>query len=798
MFGHTGFGRCGLYLARFYKTHVFDTVLDGLDGKEALMLTKILNRKTPSFDPFREPTAEELEAEQRQQAIDEAIEQRTKELRRAQHGTPLDERLSDKECRAQAEQEVCASIRQRERAERARRIRADVSSVYTRNKELFQPWFAGAAYAGTGEAASLLAATDVLTGLGPGAAAAVGAGATSWVTWRRVKELPEKYWSRFRAGIAAGCATCLSLPLAPWEWHGGILFGGAVALVAASAKYWSDHAPSYPPQGGYETTDEEPSETPSGEATVPVEAGHIIADWNQYVRDARIMPGAELVRPVKFTHGWTFTVKLARGKQRFDQFQKVLPDIAYALNMPLQSVHADPNEDPEKPLEPTLTISTIKPDTVYRGPEIVFENGSVFIELGRYLDGRGTVRYEILSDQLSDVEMAQGAKPRGSAVGGFALGDKGSGKTRLLEVIALAAKALGIEVWYLDPQGGASSPILRDNASWPLMGLDSPDGTRAFGNVEDLLTALEGVVAVRQDENAALGYTGFQHTRERPMILTIIDECHLVFGQYGHRFGDIDRIARKLGLAFLGASQAPTQDVFGGSITLRNGMAGANGFVLKYNGSNARLAFGGLDDEIARGCQCLPINRGHGYAVNGARPHAVFQNRYTPDLEPFFAQVGETVLDELATIGAGEAYAQRHATAEQNREAVQERLNQYRNGTLKPGQRPKNTSKPGGASRGPAASSSNGSEGNTVYLFPGTQPRQQKPQEPQVRRESLTARQLQILNMLTEQRLNAKQLATELGKTARTISTDLKFLREHKFVRVVDEQEGTYTASDNL
>lgn len=756
------------------------------------MLTKRRTRR--DFDPFREPTADEVEQERRQQTIDEAIDRRAKELRREQVKCPMAERLTDDQCREQAEADVYGAIRAAERAEAARRIRADFASAYTRNSYLFKPWFAGAAYAGIGELAAILADTGTVNELGAVACAAAGATVTSLVLWRRIKEMAEKYWSRLRTGVFTGCATCAALPVIPWDWQGGILAAAVVSLIASCARYWKDHAPSYPPMGGYQREDqvdvkEAVSHVGSDEPTdIEGEAADIIADWDTYVRATKILPDAALERPVACEHGWIFTVKLVRGKQRFDTLQRAIPDIAYALNVPPESVHADPNPDPRKPLEPQVTITTSEPDTTYRGPVVVREGRSVFIELGPYTDGRGVVRYELLADQLTEDELAKGELPRGSAVGGFILGDKGSGKTRLMESIALGAMEAGVEFWYLDPQGGASSPTLRDNASWPLMGLGSPDGKRAFGNVEDLLEALRGVVDVRQDENSDLGCAGFQHTPERPMILVGIDECHLVFGDYGREFGDIDRIARKLGIAFLGASQSGTQDVFGGDITLRNGMAGGNGYLLKFNGSNARLAFGALDDVAARGCQQLRPNRTLGYALNSDRPHVVFQNRYTPDLAPFFGRVQRATLDEMARIGAGEAYAKRHETAQQNVDAVRARLAAYRNGTLKPGQKQKTTS--GRASAGGA------SDGNVSFLFPGTQRNQEVSQE--VTRESLTERQIQILDMLTGARLTAKDLATELGKTARTISTDLRFLRENKFIRVVDENEGIYTASDNV
>lgn len=773
------------------------------------MLTKLRNRGgAADLDPFREPTREEIAEQQRQDTIDQAIKTRSAAIKREQLTLPPSERDSSDARWEQARKEVYADIKRNERAEKIRRVRADFASLHTRNRHLFGPWQAGLAYAAAGETGAVLTEVSGNFAVGGGLAVA-GAAATTAVLWKKLKQVPERYLARFRLGLAAGCATCMSLPLLPWEvqWQAAGLAGGAAALIATSARYWRDNEPTYPPRGGYEAQDQ-PARRHEGDevdTSRPVEVRDLIADWNDYVRDDGPLPGAELVWNTAFDNGHVFTVQLVRGKQKLDALTGKIEDIAYALNMPLSAFTVDPSPDPHQPLRPLLTVVTSRPDSTYTGPVVVAEGGSVFIELGPYTDGRGVARYEILSDQLTEEQLARGEKPRGNIIGGFLLGDKGSGKTKELEAIALGAMEVGIEVWYLDPQGGASSPLLRDHAAWSLMGLHSPDG-RDYGNISDLAEALEGFTAVRQDENAALGWPRFQHSRQRPGLLVIIDECHQVFNapdptrnnvKFGIRFGEIDRVFQKVGGAFVGASQAPSQEVFGGSITLRNGMAGGNGYALKYNGANARLAFGGLDDVIVKGVQRLPINRGLGYAVNSDRPHATFQNRYTPNVERYFqarSQAGRSLLDDLATIGAGAAYAHRGASAQENLAAVQARLEGYRNGSLKPGEVGGKSSKTSKAGPGAGATGS----GGNVYMFPGAASQQEKEDSAALTWESLTDRQRQIVEMLTGTRMTAKDLAAEFGVVNRTISSDLQKLREHKFVRVVDENAGLYTSTETL
>lgn len=773
------------------------------------MPTKILQRgqRGPKgFDPFAEPTDEEIQAEQELDLIQQAVHRREVALRREQATWPADQQRTDKQLHDQALREVQAAVKQAEKTERALRFKADVSSAFQRNQHLTGPWMAGGAYAASGELGAVLAEMTSVSTLGGLGIAAAGAAATTAVVWKRIKALPSRHWARLRAGAAAGCATCLALPVSPLEmpWHASLLATGMAALVGTSARYWRENAPAYPPMGGYPTVEQVATENATAvdepeEDELDEDIAAVIADWNTYVRQkGQILPDAGLEFSESFEYGETFTVSLVRGKQRFEHLQQKLADIAYALDIPEDDLSVDRNPDPRRQLEPKLSVITRRPDTTYTGPVIVHEDDGVFIELGPYTDGLGMVRYQLLAGQLSKEELAKGAAPRGSAMGGYVLGDKGSGKTRLMESIALGAMAAGVQVWYLDPQGGASAPILAKYAPWALMGVDAPNPAdaakpRVFGNVEDLLEALEGVVQIRQDENADADASGFQHTQERPMILVMIDECHQVFGavdpatetRYGKRFGDIDRVARKLGIAFFGGSQAPTQDVFGGDTTLRNGMAGGNGFVLKYNGSNAKLAFGALDDEIAKGAQKLQPNRTLGYALASPRPLAVFQNRYAPDLEPFFAQLTPSELDEMAKIGAGEPYARRHESAHANRAAVKQRLEGYRTGKIKPGRKkPQNS-----------AETSTSSSGSVAYMFPGTR-RLQPHNDADSETPRLTDRQHKIMEMLAETAMSAKEIAVDYGNvTNRTISNDLRTLREYKLVRLADEAEGRYIAT---
>src|SRR5699024_11083011 len=140
---------------------------------------------------------------------------------------------------------------------------------------------------------------------------------------------------------------------------------------------------------------------------------------------------------------------------------------------------------------------------------------------------------------------------------------KGSGKSRFLEMVATGLRALGVEIWYLDPQQGKSSPALMAEADWPFSGVH---GTTAFSNVVDLYHAVDAVCEVREAEGGE-SEQGFQHTPDRPASMVIIDECHEVFQaeapkksklageNFGVLFAGLDRKMRKNGVGLFGSSQ---------------------------------------------------------------------------------------------------------------------------------------------------------------------------------------------------------------------------------------------------
>lgn len=308
-------------------------------------------------------------------------------------------------------------------------------------------------------------------------------------------------------------------------------------------------------------------------------------------------------------------------------------------------------------VRPVLNASPTS--NAYAGARIHREHGDVYIEIGPHLDGDGYERFHVLSGQLTAEQLAAGERPRGRMHGGFVLGRKCSGKSALTTEIADGLRALGIEIWHMDPLRGMSSSALNAEADWPLAGLHRPDDP--FANVADLWKAAKAVTELRAAEGAP--DHGFQHTRRRPAIMIIVDECQAVFNgtnsetgnSFGEDFADLDREMNRNGLALLGASPSITLGTFGrGSkaAALRDSLCATNMYVMSYGASTLPLA-PGYDGQP---CALLPTGQGYGYNFRGERPQAVFQARYTNDFGPWLASHPKATLDAPARASVGAAY----------------------------------------------------------------------------------------------------------------------------------------------
>ncbi len=565
-------------------------------------------------------------------------------------------------------------------------VYADVRSAVHRNRHHFAPWLVSAPYAVTGEAAYLLAAHGGGSPIGISALCAATAAGASLLAWR--KKLADRVPTAFRAKVQAGmgmlCGWTAMMPLLHDANQAGMLLALSGGTAFMGLSWWRQHDHPIPLADDIAAFAPEALDlydaiySPDAAATVTAAeqafAEQILADWKTYVTGMGTLPGATLTAPRRIEYGWRFSLNLVRGKQKLADARSVRDNIAAALNIEARNISMDLRTGSDQ----TNVVMTIITDPItndYDGPRVIREGGDVYIEIGPYEDGLGSERYHVLADQLSPEEIEAGQRPRGSMNGCFILGTKGSGKSRLMEEIAVGMRKLGIEIWYLDPQGGKSSPALMAEADWPLAGLHGADGV--YSNLVDLWKAVKAACEVREAEGGSTEQ-GFQHTRQRPAIMIWIDECHQAFqaenpetgNSFGQDFADLDRIMRKNGLGMGGASQAITQDTFGRgnkAAVLRDGMCAVNVFLMAYGGKNLNLA-PGYDDQP---CKSLPPNRGYGYNPKGARPHTRWQARYTPDFQPWLAQYPKATLDARIQKRIGPAYTDRHVKFEVNQKAKQ-------------------------------------------------------------------------------------------------------------------------------
>lgn len=644
----------------------------------------------PSEQPSRAQQREQRQ-QARQQRIDTAAQQLVNKLRTEERKRPPAERRSEAQLWQAARRQASKDDRSQRFKQQAkdttrqagRTTKAEAKSAFHRNRQQLAPWMLATPYAAAGAggwAAAEFGSGHPIALSAAVAATALGASIMAWRKWL-AKHAPTKFAERIKATLALLSVWATLMPLIPNAGQGGMWISMIVATAYMALPWWREHEhplplPTVPAPAASAAEESAPAEAPSAEQQF---AQRILDDYHQHVATKNMLPGTSLANPQRTQYGFAFELALAQTGQTIDDARQITKKIASALDVDPESVLFD--QDRRADASWRTLIMTIITDPVpndYTGPTIVRDGGDVYLEVGPHSDGSGSEYFHVLSDQLTAEQLAAGEMPRGSMNGGFVFGTKGSGKSRFLELIATGLRALGIEIWYLDPQGGKSSPALMAEADWPLSGLH---GDHAYSNVKDLLHAIDAVCEVREAEGGETEQ-GFQHTPQRPAIMVIIEECHEAFQpedsdteeNFGVEFAHLDRKMRKNGIGLLGGSQSITQNTFGvgnDAGLLRSGMCAVNCFGLAYR-ANPGLA-PGYDGQPV---QALPLNRGYGYNLMGARPQLRFQARYTPDFQPWLQSYPRPVLDTRAQKRIGKVYQCRFDKAAQSQEAKQAWLDQ--------------------------------------------------------------------------------------------------------------------------
>jgi energy-coupling factor transporter ATP-binding protein EcfA2 len=458
---------------------------------------------------------------------------------------------------------------------------------------------------------------------------------------------------RWRVALAAGFAASW-LTVTVWrgiDWTGAtVLFGGGWLLSA----FWLRRY--------------RPTVTAKQAQTIGRSYGQL---WrNNVACSGGVAPGSRVLnsQPVldedREKIGVGLTVELVAGKQTIGDLHSRITRIAGGLktrvaNLVIEDLpdqHPD-DDDPNLIRVQIITKSPIRETVFFTEPR--WSGGEIL--LGPYADGVGEATFRLYT--------------RKSMWGGFILGSTGSGKSRLMEAIALVARSMSNTVIvYIDGQDGASSPTLKKHADW-------------FGGREEapeILTALERIYSDRNQENIDRDLTGFTPSKERPGILVIVDECHEIFAnsKMAKRWGNLSRAGRKVGVALLASSQAVDLPVFGNYGPLRDSLYAGNKIVMHLESRESKQLVTGLEMDPADLPGDMP---GYGYTVqsteSGGRT-APFRGYFLPDaedleedpeipvptLEQWMWQIPSVGLDAPARTAAGKAYSDRAKKAREKRQ----------------------------------------------------------------------------------------------------------------------------------
>ena len=427
-----------------------------------------------------------------------------------------------------------------------------------------------------------------------------------------------------------------------------------VGVIVSSSSWWKAHRPGYP-------------KAPAVPAVPETKHESVPALWDQHLgaKDA-IMAGSFLSDPDDSKANCeSYTINLRPGKQTITGTIRNLELIAGGLYTPVENLVLEPHPD-RNPNHVKLTVvrkSPIKDTLPYAGARIVGSHRNM-IEVGPYGDGDGWARWQM---------WRPGEKPMtGSWLSGLVVAGTGSGKSRLVELLAAGYMATGnAVVWFVDPQGGASSPALQEYADWYV----SSEG------VGRMIAALEDIAQAREDEMGLEGWSRFDPTPERPGIVVFLDECHVTIGRYGAKLEALARKVQKVGISFVALTQGGSLESLGKD-TLRASLM-ANLIVMKTKSNQTKNLLPGLtvDPEM------LPEIPGFGYTigVNGART-APFRSEYLAEPERWFKQYAKFMakLDAYSANAAGNVYLLREAAAVEEHEAKRARVEQLRSGPVQP------------------------------------------------------------------------------------------------------------------
>ncbi|MEQ4209634.1 hypothetical protein [Actinopolymorpha sp. B9G3] len=400
--------------------------------------------------------------------------------------------------------------------------------------------------------------------------------------------------------------------------------------------------------------------------SVPEPVEDTIEDWDGYIAGPRgALPSARLTERQVIEQGVQYTIEFVRGQQSIGDAINAMVRIAGGLGVKTSRLVLEdhPSDLPNLGLLKLMDRTPVEDNPPYLGP--VWTDGAVSI--GPYADWMGEAGWRLWTP-------GESGDNDGSAWSGALIGAPGSGKSRTLESIAIGAISSGLAVcWFIDPQGGASSPALKAYADWYV----------DLSGADDMLCAIERVAAWREFENATEGWIGFTPRPDRPLLVVFIDEAHEVLkGTWGKRLSSLARKIRKLGICLIIVSQYPGIETFGGDEALRLSIMAGNGICFRTASNYAGSLMAGLEMDPKR----LPDVKGYGFTirVEGFARLAPFRNRLCKEPTEWMERFASAsaALDPGSANAAGEAYGERAVKAEEFAKASREKLEAVRAGEL--------------------------------------------------------------------------------------------------------------------
>ncbi|HEY2086232.1 MAG TPA: hypothetical protein VGH54_09435 [Mycobacterium sp.] len=537
----------------------------------------------------------------------------------------------------------------------AKQIKADLAreqeerratSMRVLLKRQYAPWLAGLGVFAVGAVTWLLSWLAISPML-PVAVAALTGLCLGWAAWMMGHRHQQWRRSLHRAAImSAGWLLMAAITGPSWS----VVLVWAVLVVLSSSSWWKANRIPYPT-------------APSPQPVPETKQASIEMLWDEHLgAPGAVLQGSVLSgRDDSKTNCESYVVNLRPGKQTITGTIAHLELISSGLHTPVENLVLEPHED-RSPTHAKLTVvrkSPIEKTMEYSGARLVGDQRHV-IEVGPYGDGDGWARWRMWEP---------GEQPMtGSWLSGCVIAGTGIGKSRLMELLAAGYMASGSAVvWFVDPQGGASSPALQEYADWYV----SSEG------VGRMLGALEAIAKAREAQNALKKWSRFDPTPERPGIVVFLDECHVTIEKYAKRLEDLARKTQKVGIGFVGLTQGASLESLGKDI-LRACLT-ANLIVMKTGSNQTKNLLPGLTVNP----EMLPKIAGFGYTIgdpkDGTRT-APFRSEYVAEPERWFQQYRMPRLDALSANAAGDVYQLRSEAAAEEQEKNRRWVEQLESG----------------------------------------------------------------------------------------------------------------------